>query len=84
VLKPEFVSIEGTKANGKASLVGVVTQSRNYVDTAISPQTGRPRITFEENAGLAEVLPIDYVNAAITTFRKLQGWPDPTPKPAAN
>jgi S1-C subfamily serine protease len=82
VLKPEIVSIEGTKANQKAALVGVVTQSRNYVDTAVSGQTGRARITFEENAGLAEVLPIDYVNAAITTFRKLQGWPDPKPKPA--
>lgn len=82
VLRPEFVSIEGTKAYGKAALIGLVTQSRNYVDTAVSLQTNRPRITFEENAGLAEVLPIDYVNAAISTFRKLQGWPDPKPKPA--
>jgi S1-C subfamily serine protease len=80
VLRPEIVSIEGTKANQKASLIGLVTQSRSYVDTAVSGQTGRPRITFEENAGLAEVVPIDYVNAAITTYRKLQGWPDPAPK----
>lgn len=81
VLRPEAIAIEGTKAVGKASLIGVVTQSRNYVDTAVSQQTNRPRISFEENAGLAEVLPIDYVNAAITTYRKLQGWPDPEKRP---
>ncbi|UGX96442.1 serine protease [Bradyrhizobium barranii subsp. barranii] len=83
VLKPEIVSIEGTSGHDRAALIGIVTQSRNYVDTAISPQTGRPRISFEENAGLAEVLPLDYVNEAITTYRRSKGWPDPLPRAAA-
>jgi S1-C subfamily serine protease len=77
VLRPEAMAIQGTKANGKASLIGVVIQSRNYVDTAISPQTGRARVSFEENAGLAEVLPIDYVNEAISAFRVTHGLSEP-------
>ena len=81
VLKPMRFSITGTKPHLSASLIGLVTQSRNYIDTALSAQTGRPRISFEENAGLADVLPIDYVNAAISTFRKLQGWPELQKRP---
>lgn len=80
VLKPEAFSIQGTKANNSAALIGIVTQSRSYVDTASSQQTGRARITFEENAGLADVLPIDFVDEAIAAYRKHQGLPDPVGK----
>ncbi|GEM_PF-2370265 len=38
-------------------LVGLVSNSVHYVDVAVSPQTGRPRITFEENSGLCSVVP---------------------------
>jgi hypothetical protein len=30
-------------------------------DAAVSAQTGRPRITFEENAGLANVFSISHI-----------------------
>ncbi len=39
-----------------ALLLGVVLEFVPYVDLAVSTQTGRPRITFEENSGLARVL----------------------------
>jgi hypothetical protein len=65
ILKPEIVSINGTKTNAAAYLIGLVSESVEYVDTAISPQTGRPRITFEENTGLAKVLPVDCIDDAI-------------------
>jgi S1-C subfamily serine protease len=76
VLRPEIVSIQGTKSHSKAALMGLVIQSRLYVDNAVSQQTGHARILFEENAGLADVIPIDYVDEAIAAQRKFEGLPD--------
>jgi hypothetical protein len=33
----------------------------SYEEKAISPQTGRTRITFEENSGLSNILPADKI-----------------------
>jgi S1-C subfamily serine protease len=58
-------AIEGTKAQGRAYLIGVVRGYLPYTDVAISQQTGQPRMLSQENSSLAEVIPIDYVNEAI-------------------
>ena len=50
-------------------LSGSFTVTRLILDIAVSQQTHRPRIVFEENSGLAEVIPIDRVNETIETFR---------------
>src|SRR5947209_17525364 len=42
-------------------LIGVVSSYLPYVDVAISAQTKRPRITFEENSGLANAVAADEV-----------------------
>jgi hypothetical protein len=34
----------------------------------VSQQTGRPRIVFEENSGLATVFPIDFVQSMINEW----------------
>jgi S1-C subfamily serine protease len=68
VLRPEITSIANTKSQATSFLVGVVIDYRSYIDTAVSQQTKRPRITFEENSGLAEVLPVDVVNEAIKAW----------------
>ncbi len=73
VLKPELAAISGTKSQSTAYLIGLVTGYRPYVDRAISEQTKRPRVTFEENSGLAEVLPIDVVDDAIRAWREKRG-----------
>jgi S1-C subfamily serine protease len=65
ILKPEINSINGTKNIPSAKLIGLVTSFQTYQDVAVSQQTGRPRIIFEENAGLANVVPVDQINAAI-------------------
>jgi hypothetical protein len=65
ILKPEVVSIQGTPANGLALLIGVTAQSINYLDEAVSKQTGRTRVTFEDNSGLSIAFPIDYILEAI-------------------
>jgi S1-C subfamily serine protease len=61
VMRPEITSIEGTKPVNAAHLIGVVANYVTYRDVAVSQQTGKPRIIFEENSGLASVFPIDYV-----------------------
>jgi len=61
IIKPEIQSIENTKPPQKANLIGMVQSYISYRDTAVSQQTNEPRIVFVENAGLARVIPIDFV-----------------------
>lgn len=70
VTKPEAMAIRDTKAVGAAYLIGVIRHYIAYQDTAISMQTHRPRITFEENSGLAAVIPTDFVQEAIKEYKK--------------
>jgi hypothetical protein len=65
-----MVSITGTPSQSNAALIGIVTAYQFYRDVAISPQTNRERVAFEENSGLAEVLPTDYIDEAITAWRR--------------
>jgi S1-C subfamily serine protease len=65
VLKPENLSIQGTKNHPDPYLIGVVDAYQPYREPAVSLQTQETRIIFEENSGLANILPIDYVNDAI-------------------
>ena len=61
VLKPEAVAIEGTRPQLVPYLIGIVQAYVPYQDIAVSLQTGRPRVIFEENAGLAAVHPVDFI-----------------------
>lgn len=70
VLKPEQGSVEGTKPQQKALLIGVVTTYVPYQDVAISQQTKRPRVIFEENSGLAAALPVDCIQQAVEEHTK--------------
>ncbi|MBI4388922.1 MAG: trypsin-like peptidase domain-containing protein [Nitrospinae bacterium] len=63
--KPEIVSLEGTQSVVKPGLIGIVSGYLTYKDTAISQQTGHPRVVFEENSGLAAAVPVDFVMEAI-------------------
>jgi S1-C subfamily serine protease len=69
ILEPNLFAIQGTKSNNTAYLIGMVSAYIPYVDVAISPQTQRPRVTFEENSGLAEVIPVDRINESIKAWR---------------
>ena len=46
-------------------LVGVVSSYVPYIETAVSPQTGRARISFEDNSGLAQVVPAEEMRALV-------------------
>jgi S1-C subfamily serine protease len=71
VLKPEMQSITGTKNQNQAVLIGLVSSFQTYQETAVSLQTGRPRIIFEENSGLANVVPVDQIKDAVTQALKV-------------
>ncbi len=40
-------------------LIGIVGEYETYIDIAVSSQTGRPRVAFEENTGLTKIWSID-------------------------
>lgn len=70
VTKPELVAITGTKPAKSAYLIGVVKSYIPYEDRAVSFQTGLPRVIFQENSGLAAVIPIDFVQDVIEQVRE--------------
>lgn len=65
IYKPEIISIEGTKSVTTPSLIGIVSGYLTFKETALSEQTGLPRIVFEENSGLATVVPVDDIMKTI-------------------
>jgi hypothetical protein len=65
ILKPEAMAITGTQSQPRSFLIGMITSYQPYTDVAVSFQTKRPRVTFEENSGLAEVLPVDNIDEMI-------------------
>lgn len=60
IYKPEIIHIEGSKSVSKPGLIGIVSGYLSYRDVAHSRQTGKAKVVFEENSGLAFVIPIDY------------------------
>ena len=70
VLKPENVAVRGTQPVTHALLIGMISNNISSREIAISTQTNRPRIVFEENTGLAEVVPIDVIKEAIESSIK--------------
>lgn len=65
ISKPEAFAIEKTKPQLSSYLIGIVKSYVPYRDVAISMQTRRPRVIFEENSGLAAVHPVDYIEETI-------------------
>ena len=65
VTKPEGYSIRGTPSYRKCSLIGMVSSYIPYREVAISEQTNRPRMIFEENSGLGRVVPVNAIQETI-------------------
>lgn len=43
-----------------------------YTDPALSRQTGKVRVSFEENSGLATVIPVEAIQTAIAAHLKAE------------
>ena len=67
VIRPEALAVGGTKATQKALLIGIVAGYLPYRDVAVSQQTKRARVIFEENSGLAVV-------SRLTACYRLPTW----------
>jgi hypothetical protein len=65
VLRPEALTLGDQPPRKKVHVIGIVSGYVPYTDTAISEQTQRPRVSFEENSGLAYVVPMDAVNELV-------------------
>jgi S1-C subfamily serine protease len=65
IIEPSSGSIQGTKPIKASYVIGIVKSYVPYQDVALSVQTNRPRIIFEENSGLASAHPIDHVEEMI-------------------
>lgn len=65
VNRPSSGAVQGTRAQTASYLIGMVEGYIPYEDYAISAQTRRPRVIFEENSGLAEVTPVDEIEQAV-------------------
>ena len=59
------MSVTGTVQRTKADLIGIVKSYVPYLDVAVSTQTGRPRVSFEENSGLTSVVPVDFIKETV-------------------
>lgn len=64
------ISIGGDQLGGK--FIGIIGSYIPYEEVAISVQTGRPRVVFEENTGLSKVWSVGFVREIIESdvFRK--------------
>jgi S1-C subfamily serine protease len=71
-IKPDVASVTGSKPNQKSGLIGIVKGYIPYKDVAVSQQTQRPRITFEENSGLTAIEPVDHIHTTIEGYVKAQ------------
>ena len=60
-LRPATLAVAGTKANATSYLIGIVSEYIAYRDVAVSTQTDRARVIFEENSGIVVVVPSDVI-----------------------
>lgn len=87
-LRPTAVALQGSQAVPHAHVIGLVSAYVPYLDVALSQQTQRPRVVFEENSGLVDVVPLEALRdliapliaqrtaAAATTTKAETGQPE--------
>lgn len=73
VIRPEAIAISDTQSVEIAALIGVVKSYVAYEDIAISKQTGKARVIFEENSGLALVESVDSIKETVELEFKRSG-----------
>jgi len=64
------ISIGGDQLGGK--FIGIIGEYLPYQEVAISTQTGRPRVIFEENTGLSMVWSVTFIKQIVesTAFKQ--------------
>jgi hypothetical protein len=67
---PSALAIQGTQMVSVSALIGIVKSYVPYREFAISPQTGMPRMLFEENSGLTAVESADSIYETVKLASK--------------
>jgi len=62
-LDEQGISIGGDELGGR--FVGIIGEHIPYEEVAISTQTGRPRVVFEENTGLSKVGSVSFITTIL-------------------
>lgn len=65
VLRPENISIKGTKSLNRSVLIGIVHSYIPYRESLVSTQTGKVVEVRTENSGIANVHPVEYIREII-------------------
>jgi hypothetical protein len=74
ILKPEAIFFEGYGSGVKeARLIGIVNSYESYKETLVTENKAEFRSVSVQNAGLAKVYPVDFINETITAYEK--GFP---------
>lgn len=68
VIRPTDFGIGRSKTPIASYLIGMVAGYLPYQDIAISPQTKETRIMFEENSGLAQIIPMDSIRDTVYLY----------------
>lgn len=77
ILKPELAFVTNTKPHPTAELIGMVIEENLYNDVAVSQQTKINRVLFQENLGLANVVPMEMINDVIREHEAAADIPNP-------
>ena len=69
VYSPSFKAGHGLSSPliSEEKLIGIVSSFIPYREPAISPQTKRVRVIFEENSGLANIVPVERLSELLAT-----------------
>lgn len=68
ILRPELISVDGSKALSRSVLVGIVHSYLPYQDRLISDQTQKVVEVRSENSGIALVHPVEFIREIIDLF----------------
>lgn len=70
ILKPESEAVEGTTPINFACVIGMVSSHMTYPDIAENVETQEQCVVFNDNSGLTNVIPSDFIKETIEEFIK--------------
>lgn len=73
ILRPELMSIIGSKSQPQAALIGILHKYIPYCDELYSLQTGLRQSIVQENSGLTLVHPVDFIKNVVQLERQRVG-----------
>lgn len=73
ILRPELSAVIGSRSQPKAALLGILHSYIPYKDALISRQTGETYSIMQENSGLTNVHPVDYIIDVVNLERTRVG-----------